>query len=71
MTHPPRAKTARGAPSARENHQKQQLLEDVDESMLKPSEKHTFTDNDAEIEHLRKELAIIHKKALVIDDIKN
>ena len=39
--------------------------------MLKPSEKHAFTDSEAEIEHLRKELAIIHKKALVIDDIKN
>ena len=47
------------------------MLEDIDESMLKPSEKHTFTDSEAEIEHLRKELAIIHKKALVIDDIKN
>ena len=39
--------------------------------MLKASEKHTITDADVEIEHLRKELAIIHKKALVIDDIKN
>ena len=39
--------------------------------MLKPSEKHAFTDSEVEIEHLRKELAIIHKKALVIDDIKN
>ena len=39
--------------------------------MIRASEKHTFTDQDAEIEHLRKELAIIHKKALVIDDIKN
>jgi len=42
-----------------------------EDPMLKPSERHNFSDKDAEIEHLRKELAIIHKKALVIDDIKN
>ena len=39
--------------------------------MLKAHERHAFTEKDMEIEHLRKELTIIHKKALVIDDIQN
>ena len=43
----------------------------MEEWMLKASEKHAITDAEVEIEHLKKELAIIHKKALVIDDIKN
>lgn len=43
----------------------------MEDWMLKANEKHAFTEKDMEIEHLRKELTIIHKKALVIDDIQN
>ena len=75
-----RAKTARGGGvSARETqHQanksmqsKQQEQQEMEDWMLKANEKHAFTEKDMEIEHLRKELTIIHKKALVIDDIQN
>ena len=42
---------------------------DVD-PLIKASERHRFTDKDAEIEHLRKELTIMTFKARVVDDIK-
>ena len=38
--------------------------------LIKASERHAFTDKDAEIEHLRKELTIMTFKARVVDDIK-
>ena len=37
---------------------------------MRASERHNFDDKDAEIEHLRKELAILQRKALISDDIQ-
>ena len=43
---------------------------EANDPLLRPSERLAFTDAEAEIEHLRRELFIFKTKALIVDDIK-
>ena len=43
----------------------------LDDPLIRPSERHGFSEMEAEIEHYKKETAIFRQKALVTDDMKN
>jgi len=42
----------------------------MDDPLVRASDRHAFTDADAEIEHLSKEVFIFKTKALIVDDMK-
>jgi len=65
-----RPKTARPPPNAKVTKE-EAVVFDLNDPLVRASERHSFDDKDAEIEHLRKELEIITRKALISDDMQN